>query len=86
MLCTAAVAVVVACGFAYWATHGDEETESKDTLQKEELVAASPRKVMDPPAKREASKVAPVSNEPSTPADTPRSVVDRQLHHPHSLG
>ncbi|EKT4558038.1 Type IV secretion system protein virB10 (plasmid) [Pseudomonas hunanensis] len=73
-----AVAAVVACGFAYMVTHGDDETENKDTLKKEELVAASPRKVMDPPPRREAAKVAPVSNEPGAPADTPRSVVDRQ--------
>ncbi|WP_256824061.1 TrbI/VirB10 family protein [Pseudomonas kurunegalensis] len=73
-----AVAAVVACGFAYMVTHGDEETENKDTLKKEELVAASPRKVQDPPPRREAAKVAPVSNEPGAPADTPRSVVDRQ--------
>lgn len=73
-----AIAAVVACGFAYMVTHGDDEAESQDTLKKEELVAASPRKVMDPPPRREAAKVAPVSNEPGAPADTPRSVVDRQ--------
>jgi len=75
-----AVAAVVACGFLYWIQHSEDGGESKDTLQKEEIVASNPRKVQDPPSKREAAKVKPVSNlgEPGAPADTPRSVVDRQ--------
>ena len=72
------VATVAGLGFVYWLNNSGD-SKATGGLKKEEVVAASPKRVLDPSPKREAAKVSPVSNDGSaTPADTPRSVVDRQ--------
>ncbi|APQ06996.1 MULTISPECIES: TrbI/VirB10 family protein [Pseudomonas] len=77
------IAIVVmaaaALGFVWWLKH--EPTDSKQAEKRaDEVVAAERRKVQNPTPKREAAKVAPVTNdgEPGAPAATPRSTVDRQ--------
>lgn len=75
-----AIAAVVALGFTYWIKNGGSEGESKNSLGSDEIVASERRTVADPPPKREAAKVQPVSNQglSDAPSDTPRSTVDRQ--------
>ena len=72
------VTAVALCGFVYWLKSGGEPV-AVGGVGNDALTAAEPRRVQDPTPKRQAAKVAPVSNDGSTPAaDTPRTVVDRQ--------
>ncbi len=69
-----AVTAVALCGFK----HSDEPAAGS-ALGNDAITAAQPRRVQDPTPKRQAAQVAPVSNDGSAePADTPRTVVDRQ--------
>ena len=73
-----ALTAVALCGFVYWLKHSDEPVAG-NSVGNDAITAAQPRRVQDPTLKRQAAQVAPVSNDGSTaPADTPRTVVDRQ--------